>query len=160
MSVRVNTYFEHPEHPNGGSWGDWLGYSTQKRSYDVWGSGGRGDPVGREKGQRALMRVFNDPNPPFIAWCIWRGWIWTPEAGWQRFNDDGTGLHFDHPHITFEPAGVFRLADVPLLADMHKRVAEVIEADWEDPREEEFWKNRPDDGGRYIKSKGLWVPVE
>ena len=30
---------------------------------------------------------------------------------------------------------------------------------WEDNREEAYWTDRPDDGRRYVKAEGLWVPV-
>ena len=97
--ISINTYVDHPE-----GWSAELGWNTQTRSLDVWDVKGRGVPIDREKGDRIVARIFNDPNPPWIAWIIWEGYIWTPDTGgWVPFDDDGTGLHFDHPHITFFP---------------------------------------------------------
>lgn len=105
-NISQNTYFEHPEHPNGGSWGDVLGYNTQRRSVDVWAGAGRGAPINRDRGDRIVQFVFNDPDPPFIHWVIWEGRIWNRHGAgvWVPFDDDGTGLHFDHPHFTFQPS--------------------------------------------------------
>jgi hypothetical protein len=141
------------------SWGDVLGYDTQRRSIDVWSKGGRGTLVGRRNGTRALMRVFCDPNLPWIAWCIWRGRLWTPEDGGVYFDDDGTGLHFDHPHITFQRRGTWLLTETTRFLALQQESLEVLEAGWEVPREEAFWNERPDSSERYVKANGLWVPV-
>jgi hypothetical protein len=57
--VETNTYFDHPE-----------GYGRNVASFDVWGPGGRDDPIDLDLGQRVFDFVFNDPNPPLIEWCI------------------------------------------------------------------------------------------
>lgn len=101
--ITINTYVKHPEYDFYRSWGDVLGWNTQYRSVDVWGIKGRGDPIGKRKGNAVVKWIFAQPGHPWIAWLIWRGRIWTPDAGWQPWNDDGTGSHHDHPHITFRP---------------------------------------------------------
>jgi len=100
--ITINTYVDHPE-----GWTRKLGYDTQRRSLDVWGEGGRGDPIGHAKGVEVVRFMFNDPNPPHFNWVIWEGYIWvrrtpnSPDGFWKVWDDDGTGAHFDHPHITF-----------------------------------------------------------
>lgn len=105
--ISINTYVGHPEWGwNGTKWVNWsevLGWNTATRSLDVWGIEGRGDPIGREKGDRVVRFVFNQPGYPWIAWCIWWKQIWTPDHGWQPWVSDGTGDHTDHPHFTFYP---------------------------------------------------------
>lgn len=100
--ISINTYLDHPE-----GWTAKLGYDTEARSIDVWHRKGRGVPILPHKGQRIVDFIFNDPNPPYVNWCIWRGKIWSRSAGgtWEPWEDDGTGLHFDHPHFTFMPRG-------------------------------------------------------
>ncbi len=102
--ITINTYVDHPE-----GWSEKLGYDTQRRSFDVWGPGGRGDHVGHDKGLAVVRFIFNDPNPPWINWCIWEGYIWvrntpdSPDGFWKVWQSDGTGSHHDHPHLTFKP---------------------------------------------------------
>ena len=86
----ANTYVDHPP-----LWG------LDAVSVDFWAFAGRGAPIGHQLGQAVFDAIFNDPNPPWIRWCIWEGWIWVDGVGWNVFVDDGTGLHFDHPHFTF-----------------------------------------------------------
>lgn len=89
-NLSANTYVDHPE-----------GFGRTTTSVDFWAPEGRGEPIGREMGQAVFDFIFNDPNPPMIEWCIWRGQIWVFGVGFFDFPDDGTGLHFDHPHFTF-----------------------------------------------------------
>jgi hypothetical protein len=69
-NVHINTYIDHPE-----------GFGRDTDSFDVWGPGGRNDPIGFDLGQRVFDFVFNDPNPPLIEWCIWRRGMWTRASG-------------------------------------------------------------------------------
>jgi hypothetical protein len=105
--IGINTYAGHPEFDESRSWGDILGYNTQRRSLDVWHAAGRGVPIWPEKGTHIVNYVFNDPRPPWISWVIWQGMIWSRNQGgvWVPYDDDGTGLHFDHPHFTMMPRG-------------------------------------------------------
>lgn len=166
MQVRVNTYTLHPEYdyvpgrvPATRSWAYRVGYNTQRRSIDTWGAGGRGAPVGSEVGTKVAQAVFNDPNPPYFDWLIWRGRIYTPERGWEVWNSDGTGLHFDHPHMTFSPTRTSLIpAHLAGLAPTLEHALAELEEGWEDDREEQFWASRPDDG-KHVVADGLWVPV-
>lgn len=88
--VWANTYVRHPP-----------GWNRDTTSIDFWDYSGRGNPINLDIGDRVFDFVFNDPNPPWIEWCIWKGWIWTPSGGWKVFIDDGTGPHWDHSHFTF-----------------------------------------------------------
>lgn len=100
--ITINTYVDHPE-----GWSEKLGYDTQRRSFDTWGPRGRGDPINPDLGDRIVRFIFSDPDPPWISWLIWQGRIWSRAAGgiWMPWDDDGTGLHFDHPHCTYMPKG-------------------------------------------------------
>jgi GH25 family lysozyme M1 (1,4-beta-N-acetylmuramidase) len=88
--VSWNTYHDHPE-----------GYGRDADTVDFWGLEGRGYPINPTVGRMVFARIFNDPNPPLIDWTIWQGWIWSYQWGWSEFIDDGTGLHYDHIHVTF-----------------------------------------------------------
>jgi hypothetical protein len=101
--ISINTYADHPE-----GWSKKLGYNTAVRSFDVWDNSGRGMDIDRTIGDRVVKFVFEDKGIPYINWCIWEGEIWqrseTP-LRWRKWQDDGTGLHFDHPHFTMMPRG-------------------------------------------------------
>jgi hypothetical protein len=58
-------------------------------------------PIDPAVGEAIVSRIFYDPDPPYIEWYIWSGYIWTPYWGLKPFADDGTGLHYDHAHFTF-----------------------------------------------------------
>jgi GH25 family lysozyme M1 (1,4-beta-N-acetylmuramidase) len=94
-NVHINTYVDHPE-----------SFGRDRDSFDVWGPGGRNDPIdrriGSDLGQRVFEFVFNDPNPPLIEWCIWRRAMWTRASGiFQPFGVDPFTFHDDHCHFTF-----------------------------------------------------------
>ena len=63
--IWVNTYEKHPP-----------ALPRPKLSFDVWGFGGRGDPLPKRVGQRVFNRLFFDPNPPHIWWIIYEGVMW------------------------------------------------------------------------------------
>ena len=89
--VHINTYVDHPE-----------SFGRDRDSFDVWGLGGRGDPVGFDLGQRVFEFVFNDPNPPLIDWIIWRRAMWTRVSEiFEPFGVDDFSFHDDHIHVTF-----------------------------------------------------------
>ena len=93
--LHINTYYDHPE-----------GWWRTRTSFDVWGPEGRGDPIGRDLGQRVLDHVFFDPNPPWIDWCIWQRRMWTKAKGvWEPFGSNPFEWHEDHPHFTFTKIG-------------------------------------------------------
>jgi len=90
-SVQINTYVDHPE-----------GFGRDEDSFDVWGPGGRNDPIGFDLGQRVFDFVFTDPNPPLIEWCIWRRAMWERRTGhFEPFGNNPFTFHDDHSHFTF-----------------------------------------------------------
>ena len=62
--IWVNTYFIHP-----------AGVFPRRDtlSFDVWGFGGRGDPLDVNLGWRVRQLLFNDPNPPTSIGLSGRG---------------------------------------------------------------------------------------
>ncbi len=90
-NVQINTYVDHPE-----------GFRRDEDSFDIWGPGGRNDPIGFDLGQRVFDFVFTDPNPPLIDWCIWRRAIWSIRTKhFEPFGNDPFTFHDDHCHFTF-----------------------------------------------------------
>lgn len=88
-----NTYVNHPPP-------FWLDYT----SVDMWGEHGRGHLVGDWRGGALFYAIYNDPNPPWIRWAIWQGWIWIDGIGWRWHSADESWSdagHFRHVHITF-----------------------------------------------------------
>jgi hypothetical protein len=95
--VSVNTYDDHPE-----------GLGRDYDSMDVWGSDGRGCPIGYELGQEIFGVLLNDPNPPNIEWIIWWGFQYGAWNNWngEWFSDDDSDAdmgHFRHIHVTYLP---------------------------------------------------------
>ena len=90
--IHINTYLDHPE-----------GLHRTLTSFDVWGSGGRGDPICFAKGERVREIVFNDPGLPIIEWAIWRRKIRRRSDGYKphTFGEDAFTFHDDHLHFTF-----------------------------------------------------------
>lgn len=100
--VSCNSYIDHPE-----GWSARLGYNTARPSIDVWDIKGRGWPIDPKKGARIVQFLMNMPGEPHISWLLWWAEIWSRAAGgvWQPQQDDGTGLHYDHIHVTSMPRG-------------------------------------------------------
>lgn len=88
-----NTYYNHPPP-------FWL----DATSVDHWGPGGRGTPLGLARGNAILNDIYYDPNPPWIRWYIWQGYIWIDGIGrrWHSGDDGWSDAgHFRHAHITY-----------------------------------------------------------
>lgn len=88
--VWVVTYHDHPE-----------GYKRDEDSLDVWGPGGRGDPLDQTVGEKVFDLLFHDPYQPDIEWIIYRRWIWTRSGGWKPFGTNAFTYHDDHIHVTY-----------------------------------------------------------
>jgi len=94
--IWVNTYFIHP-----------AGVFPRRDtlSFDVWGFGGRGDPLDVNLGWQVRRLLFNDPNPPNINWIIWQGRMWSFLGGPNQPSPPGApgsdAGHFQHIHVTY-----------------------------------------------------------
>jgi hypothetical protein len=98
-SCWVNTYHHHPESV-------WLekGVSREFDSFDVWGPGGRSDPIDPAIGDQIFNLLFYDPNPPNIEWIIWREVMYGAWNAWRgEYFGDGSEFmaHMDHLHGTY-----------------------------------------------------------
>lgn len=93
FGVWCNTYVDHPP-----------GWALDQVSVDVWAYAGRSYELDPDLGQEVFDYVFNDPNPPWIRWTIWQGWIWDDYNGWRWYWDQdpwSDGGHYKHIHFTF-----------------------------------------------------------
>jgi predicted chitinase len=96
--IWINTYFQHP--PGNQSWA-----KRDTTSFDVWGFGGRGDPLPVEIGKQVFDVIFNDPDPPNIWWTIYRGRMWRRVTReWEASPPgppDSDPQHNQHIHCTY-----------------------------------------------------------
>src|SRR5918994_3721095 len=93
--IHINTYLDHPQ-----------GDHRTLTSLDVWGPGGRGDRIGKAKGDRVRRLVFqfhNDPGMPTIEWAIWQRQRFGIENDYKPrdFGEEPFEFHEDHVHCTF-----------------------------------------------------------
>jgi GH25 family lysozyme M1 (1,4-beta-N-acetylmuramidase) len=100
--IHINTYHDHPatefvSHPKYGG--------RDSTSFDVWGPGGRGDPLPRAIGQHVFNYLFEDKDPPDIEWCIYQGRMWVRGEGIQDSPNgrpiDSDPAHVNHAHFTY-----------------------------------------------------------
>lgn len=87
--TRCNTYVGHP-------WSGWDG-----RSLDVWGPGGRGDPISEDLGHRVLRFVFNLEGDPQIRHYIYLNTLWTSFGGTSRWASSDHSGNLRHLHVTY-----------------------------------------------------------
>jgi hypothetical protein len=94
--IYLNTYYMHPP-VHGRAW--------EFRSFDVWDVTGRGWDLDPYLGDEVYWTIRNDPEPPLIAWIIYKGVHWDPWDGpvtWDLQPDDGSDYgHWRHIHVTF-----------------------------------------------------------
>lgn len=91
--IWINTYYQHPPV-----------WERDITSFDIWGWGGRGAPIGTALGNAVFKTFFNNPNPPDIWWTIWNGWMWTRQGGWELAPPgpaDSDPNHWLHIHVTY-----------------------------------------------------------
>jgi GH25 family lysozyme M1 (1,4-beta-N-acetylmuramidase) len=94
--IYLNTYFKHPPV---------FGRTWEFRSFDVWDVAGRGFALDSNLGDEVYNTIMGDPEPPWIAWIIYKGAMWTPGGGrepWDLQPDDGSDFgHWRHIHVTY-----------------------------------------------------------
>jgi hypothetical protein len=91
--IWINTYKGHPP-----------GWNRDTTSFDVWGFGGRGDPLPADIGQEIYRVIFDDPNLPNIWWIIYQGNMWTRAGGDEPAPPgppDSDPQHNLHIHVTY-----------------------------------------------------------
>jgi hypothetical protein len=84
-----NTYVCHP----------WCGWG--RVSVDVWGPGGRGDPIAYDLGWKILADVFNDPSNPPLRHTIYVHQLWTSFGGYSWWAKEDHSGRLRHVHLTF-----------------------------------------------------------
>jgi GH25 family lysozyme M1 (1,4-beta-N-acetylmuramidase) len=90
--IHINTYLDHPE-----------GYHRTLDSFDVWGPGGRGDPLPFDVGEEAFKICWEWKGLPNIEWCIYRRKIYSVRNNYlpEPFGDGSVFMsHDDHYHQT------------------------------------------------------------
>jgi hypothetical protein len=90
-AVTVNTYECHP----------FCGW--ERRSLDVWGPAGRGDPIGRDLSLSVLQFLWDLPGEPLIRHYILGHKIWVRGVGAYRWPADDHIGSLRHLHVTYMP---------------------------------------------------------
>ncbi len=109
-ALHITTYVDHPAsefYPEAGG--------RDTASLDIWGPGGRRDPLPKALGDKIYKFIYNDSKPPWIDWIIWRRVMRSRASGFvdTPFGTDEFSWHDDHIHITFT-GSYRRLPKVPL----------------------------------------------
>jgi hypothetical protein len=89
--VECNTYIDHP-------WPGWDGLSV-----DVWGEGGRGDPLQGDVGWRIVRYLMRLPGKPLIRHIIYEHSLWRDISGWSYWAPEDHSGALKHVHITYLP---------------------------------------------------------
>lgn len=90
-TVTVNTYECHP----------YCGW--ERRSLDVWGKGGRGDPLPTFLAEASLDFLWNLPGEPLIRHYILRHKLWVRGRGILPWPADDHSGRLRHLHVTYAP---------------------------------------------------------
>jgi hypothetical protein len=112
---QMNTYVNHPPNEENGR-SIWFGFQTQDLSLDVWGPGGRGDPLPLEQHRKIYRFLFNLKGAPDWWWAISRGEMFVRNRD-EDFNPlweggiedappgppDSDPEHVRHMHLTLLP---------------------------------------------------------
>jgi GH25 family lysozyme M1 (1,4-beta-N-acetylmuramidase) len=89
--IHINTYLDHPE-----------GYHRTLDSFDVWGPGGRGDPLPLDVGEEVFKICWEWKGLPDIEWAIYRRRIYSVLNNYrpEPWGKDPFTWHDDHYHQT------------------------------------------------------------
>lgn len=90
-ALTANTYVCHP----------YCGW--ERRSVDVWGAGGRGDPLRRAQAQRSLDFLWNLPGKPLMRHYILEHTLWVRGVGNMEWRYDDHSGELRHLHVTYLP---------------------------------------------------------
>ena len=94
----------------GGAWNTYDGHGelsghSEHQTFDIWGEGGRGDPLPEAQGDAMVAWLLGQRELTPLALLIWWGWWWRPHIGWQPYPGWG-GTHgppYDaHIHVVVE----------------------------------------------------------
>jgi hypothetical protein len=88
-NVRCNTYVAHP----------WVGWS--RVSIDIWGTGGRGDPVPLKTGHEILQYLWERRVPPAVRHTIYLHQLRTSFGGASFWGPDDHSDDLRHVHVTY-----------------------------------------------------------
>jgi hypothetical protein len=91
--ISANTYHLHPP-----------AIPRETTSVDFWAWWGRGGPLTDQLRRETFDILFYDSQPPYIAWVISGGGMWTPSTGWTDAPYGPVGSdpgHFNHIHVTY-----------------------------------------------------------
>jgi predicted chitinase len=99
FGVWCNTYVGHPPPEMV------QGVYYDAVSFDIWGSGYRGDPSYPERVDEAYWWFFNSGKEwPSIRWCIRKGEWWVDDGyDWRPYPEDdpwSDAGHYNHAHVT------------------------------------------------------------
>ena len=70
-------------------------------SVDLWGPGGRGDPIGYDLGWTALREAFTLPWGPSLRHTIYIHQLWTDFGGYSWWQADDHSGELRHVHLTY-----------------------------------------------------------
>lgn len=97
--VTCNTYQRHPRL----LYRLFPGVAWSRHSIDVWGAGGRGDPLAIPLGVTTVNLLLGLSGEPQVRHIIWRHALWTSWGGWSLWTKDDHAGTLRHVHVTFWP---------------------------------------------------------
>jgi hypothetical protein len=74
----------------GGAWNTYVGHGnpsghTEEQTFDIWGQGGRGDPLDEHTGDAAVAWLLGQHQVTPLEMIIWWSWWWRPGVGWAAY---------------------------------------------------------------------------
>jgi hypothetical protein len=80
----------------------------ERRSLDVWGAGGRGDPLPRDLSRSVLRFLLNMPGEPLIRHYILEHTLWVRGKGYFNWPANDHSGRLRHVHVTYLPVPPIR----------------------------------------------------